>query len=187
MPQIATKSLLEEQLKRGPDYSFSSTWPWKLLLFSVIILVVLFFIYLGMILGYGPYLDSQIASLNKQKSDLSNQIQSDQSQSLVNLYAQLVNTENLLQNHRMPSKLLEFIENTTDGSVYYTNLDFSVNDYTLQLTGFATDYNAVARQVAIFSQQPRVLNVFLNNAKESGPTDVQFSLKLILSPSLIKP
>lgn len=183
MPQY-NKSLLEEQLKRGGE--MSGMWPWRLLLFTLLIFGLTVFVYLGMVLGYGPYLDSQKQALDKNIADLDAKVQSDQPKSLINLYSQLVNLQTLLKNHPMSSKLLQFLEGNTDANVYYNSLDFSLIGRTLKLGGTANDYSALSRQLAIFRSNSQITGVFLDDSRSGDSGNIQFQIRLITSPDLLK-
>ena len=185
MPQYATtKSLLEEQLKHGG--SAEGAWPWRLLLFMIIVFVSFIFLYLGIIWGYEPYLDSQAKQLDSQISVLNKQALSDEPKSLINLYSQLANVYSLLQSHPMPSKILAFLESNTDIGIYYTNLDFSTPDRNLKMAGVSRDYASLGRQLELFRRQSGVGAVFLDDSKTRDSRDVQFLIRLIIRPELFR-
>lgn len=183
MPQYG-KSILEEQLKRGVE--ISGRWPWRLLLFMLIIFGLTAFVYAGMVVGYGPYLDSQIKTLDKNLADLDARVQSDQPKALINLYSQLVNLQSLLKTHPLPSKLLQFLEGNTDVNVYYTSLDFSLSNQTLKLGGLASDYGALSRQLAIFRTNPQVKGASLEDSRSGESGNIQFQVRLVISSDLLK-
>ncbi|MEW6408362.1 MAG: hypothetical protein AB1465_06780, partial [Patescibacteria group bacterium] len=112
-----TQSILEEQLKMGEKLPVG--WPWRLLLFTVLVFAVLTTIYLGIVLGYKPYLNSRIKSLDKEINNLTQAIDDTQQKSLANFYSQLVNIQNLLARHPNASKLFDFLEKNTHNQVYY--------------------------------------------------------------------
>lgn len=183
MPQY-TKSVLEEQLKKGEG--LGAVWPWRLLLFMIIILGLLTFIYAAVILGYEPYLNSQTKSLDQKIDDLNKQAESDQAKSLIGLYSQLVNIQNILRSHRMPSKLPRFLESNTDSNVYYSNLNLLLIDQSLRLDGIATDYNALVRQLELFRRQPEIKSVLLTGSTAREDGGIQFSIRMIISPDFLK-
>ncbi len=185
MPQYS-KTLLEEQLKRGE--ALTKMWPWRLLLFTIIIFCTMLAIYLGMLLGYGPYLDARVSSLDKEIANLDRELQSDEAKSLIKFYSQLVDAAALLKDHRMPSHLADFLSNTTDSGIQYANFSFSDSDRSIQLDGVAADYNALVRQLVIFQDNPKVKDASLSNAAANADTrSVTFVIKLTMADDIVRP
>ena len=181
-----SKSLLEAQLKRGEE--LTKMWPWRLLLFTIIIFCTILAIYLGILLGYGPYLDAQASSLDKEITDLDRELQSDEAKALIRFYSQLVDTAALLKNHHMPSHLIDFLANNTDSGIQYTNFSFSDTDSIIQLDGIALGYNVLVRQLAIFENNPKVVDSSLSNASAgSDARGVTFSIRLTMAPDIVRP
>lgn len=184
MPPYEVKSILEEQLKRGEQ--FAGAWPWRLLVFMLILFLVTIFIYAGMAFGYKPYLNSQLDVLDKKLADLNKQVESDQSKILITLYSQLVNAQSILDSHFMPSKLFKFLETNTEERVYYQILTLSLAEKTLKIEGTAGDYNALVRQAEYFRRAPEIKAVFLDDSRTREGGDIQFTLRLILDPGILK-
>ena len=143
------------------------------------------FIYAGMIFGYQSYLDRKIQDLDKQVVDLNKQIESDQAKALITLYSQVVNLKNLLKNHLRSSGILTLLEQNIDSGVYYVGATFDARSNDLKLDGVASDYNALVRQIEVFRSNPNVRDIFLDEASKKDQVNVQFSLSLILAPSLL--
>ena len=82
MPQY-TNSALEQELRKPERLPVG--WPWRLLVFVVIIFGVTVATYLGMILGYKPYLNSQVKNLDAKITSLSQAVDEEQQKNLVGL------------------------------------------------------------------------------------------------------
>ncbi len=178
-----TESILEEQLKRGEKLPVG--WPWRLLLFTVLVFSVLTTIYLGMVLGYKPYLNSRIKSLDKEINNLTQAIDDTQQKNLANFYSQLVNIQNLLAHHPNASKLFDFLEKNTHNQVYFLSLNLSLAEKNLKIEGSASDYEALAQQLEIFRKAPEIERVFLEDSKLSDDKGVHFIVRLIFNQSLV--
>jgi nitrogen fixation/metabolism regulation signal transduction histidine kinase len=178
-----TKSALEEELKR-PD-SLPVGWPWRLLLFMAIVFCTMAALYLGMTLGYKPYLNSQINSLDQKISQLSQSIDEEQQKSLISFYSQLININNLLKTHSESSKFFDFLEKNTSGRVYYESADLSVSGKTVKLEGIAASYSVLAEQIEIFRRASEVEGVFLDGSSV-GQSGIDFSATLSLNPIIFE-
>lgn len=178
------KSILEEQLTKGEE--FRGLWPWRLLLVTGTVFFILVFIYFGMIFGYGPYLNSKINALDQKISDLNNQVTSEDTKNLVNLYSQLVNINTLIKFHPLPSKLFNFLETTLNSGVYLRGVDLVYSRYSLRIDGTAFDYLALSRQLAVWKKQPQIKLVSLQNSKLTNKNDVEFSVQILITQDLVK-
>jgi hypothetical protein len=178
-----TKSALEEELKR-PD-SLPVGWPWRLLLFMAIVFCTMAALYLGMTLGYQPYLNSQIRSLDQEIGQLSQSIDEEQQKRLISFYSQLVNINNLLETRPETSKFFDFLEKNTSGRVYYKSAELSVTEMTAKLEGIATSYSVLAEQIEIFRRASGVERVSLDSSSVGG-SGIDFSATLSLSSGIFE-
>lgn len=177
-----TKSILEEQLKAGEGLSVG--WPWRLLFFTVIVFGITVFLFLGMSLGYKPFLNSRAKALDKEIANLTESIGEEQQKSLINFYSQLVNIQNLLVNHPTASKLVDFLGENTHQQVNYFSLNLSLAEKNLKLDGNAPNYNILVQQLELFRRAPEIERVFLEDSK-IGEAGVRFSIKLVFKGELI--
>ncbi|MBI3638588.1 hypothetical protein HY227_02485 [Candidatus Wolfebacteria bacterium] len=180
------KSSLEEQIKRSAQAAGAGDLPWRLLLFMVLIFGITVLVYFGIIFGYKPYLSSQIKKLDQEIAAQSKNIERDEPKALITLYSQLVNIQNLLNSHPMPSKVLEFFEKNTLQNVYYVSLNLSVPEKNAKIDGVAEDYDAVVKQLEIFRKAPEVKSVFLDDSRARDGGMVQFSLRLTFVDEIFK-
>jgi lipopolysaccharide export LptBFGC system permease protein LptF len=160
-------------------------WPWRLLVFALIVFAFMVAIYFGMVFGYTPYLNSQANSLDKQINSLSQSVNQEQQKNLANFYSQLINVQTLLASHQNPSKLFDFLEKNTNQNVYYQSLELAAAEKTLKLTGNASDYNILVQQLELFRRDPRVESVFLDSSGLGATGGTDFSIRVIFKPELM--
>ena len=161
-------------------------WPWRLLVFVVIIFGVTVATYLGMTLGYKPYLNSQIKTLDAKITNLSQAVGEEQQKNLVGLYSQLVNIQSLLNSHPVASKIFDFLEKNTHQQIYYTALNLSLTEKSVKLEGIAVNYGILAQQLELFRKTPEIEKVFLDDSRLTEEGSIRFSIRLIFKPELIK-
>lgn len=183
MPQY-TNSALEQELKKPERLPVG--WPWRLLVFVVIIFGVTVATYLGMTLGYKPYLDSQIKTLDAKITNLSQAVGEEQQKNLVGLYSQLVNIQSLLNSHPVASKIFDFLEKNTHQQIYYTALNLSLTEKSVKLEGIAVNYGILAQQLELFRKTSEIEKVFLDDSRLTEEGNIRFSIRLIFKPELIK-
>jgi len=179
-----TKSALEQQLEKTTKMPVG--WPWRLLFFSTIILGIVIISYFGIILGYKPYLNSQISALDSKINDLSKTIDSNQQKNLITTYSQLVNIQNLLDSHTNTSKLFDLLEKNTLTQVYYLSLDLSLSEKKLRLDGSAPNYDVLSQQLEVFRKTPEIEKTILSDSKIINDGTIRFSIQLIFKPELVE-
>lgn len=174
---VAEKFLEPEKLAVG--------WPWRLFLFSAVIFVLTLFIYFGMLLGYKPYLDSHRQSLDKKINEIGGAISETDRENFVSFYSQLVNLQNLLNNHVKGSNIYNLLEANTCEGVYYDGAELSVIDHLIRLDGVAKSYDNLFQQLTAFEQAPNISRVILGQA-QAADKGIRFSLQIIFKPELLK-
>ncbi len=182
MPQY-TQTALEEELRRAERLPVG--WPWRLLLFSIIVFGATIAGYLGITLGYKPYLNSQIKTLDSKVANLTQTVGEEQQKNLVSLYSQLTNIQNLLNSHVAASKVFDLLEKNTQPQVYYLSLNFSLAGRDMQLDGSAPNYGVLAQQLEVFKQIPEIEKISLGDSVVVDDGTVHFSLRLIFKPAFV--
>lgn len=96
----------------------------------------------------------------------------------------------LLSQHRMPSALFEFLEQTTLESVRFSNFDFSYpsqkdEDVIVDLRGTAKGYSSLALQAREFQKNKYVENIIFSGLSLGEKGVVNFSAKIIIDPSYL--
>ncbi len=173
---VAEKFLEPEKLPVG--------WPWRLFLFSIVLFILILFIYFGMIWGYQPYLVSQQQSLDKKISEIGGSISETDRENFVNFYSQLVNLQDILNKHIKGSNIYNFLEVNTNDGVYYDGAEVSVADHLIRLDGVAKSYDNLVQQLVAFEQAPEISKVVLEQA-QAADKGIRFSLQIIFKPQLL--
>ena len=160
-------------------------WPWKLFLFSLLVLLITFVTYFGLAFGYKPFLDNRIQAIDASLDELSKTVPLDQQQDLIRFYSQLANLQRLLKDHIFASKIFPFLQTNTNKSVAINSLEMKTSERRLSLDGIAGSYEIFSQQLEAFNISPQIENLLVN---ESSAVDgkVKFKINLILKPSLFK-
>lgn len=182
MPEY--KTALEQELRGGEKLPVG--WPWRLLVFMIVIFGITIAIYFGMILGYQPYLNSQIRILDAKIATLGQSIDAEQQKNLSDFYSQLANIQNLLASHPASSKILDFLEKNTHQQTYYLVTTVSLADRSIKLEGVSPDYGIFVQQLEVFRQAPEIQNIFLDDSRIADDKSVHFTVRLIFKPDLVK-
>ncbi len=178
------KTTLEQGLTKPEKLPVG--WPWRLLIFTIIVLGVAVAGYLGMELGYKPYLNSRIKSLDEKTATLTQAIDEKEQGNLATFYSQLINVQDLLASHINPSKLLDFLETNTHSQVHYLSFNFSLTEKSLQLNGNTFNYGFLTQQMKLFQDAPEVERIFLEDSRLLEDQTIQFSMRIILKPEFLK-
>ena len=105
------QSALEEQLKKGEQLSIG--WPWRLLTLMIVVFSLSVFIYIGMMFGYKPYLNSQVKELENEIFFLNQSIDKTKQEQLISLYSQFANVQKLIDAHGITSGIFDLMEKNT--------------------------------------------------------------------------
>lgn len=182
MPPINLPTTLNEKL--GPE-KLPIGWPWKLFLFSLLTVITALVIYLGLALGYRPFLNGQVEAIDESIRTLSETIPQDQQKNLIIFYSQLANLQVLLKKHTTASKVFVFLEKNTNQSVVYTSMDLRTAERKLSLDGVATGYDVFSQQLEALNNATEVESLVINESTASEGR-VKFKLFVILKPELFK-
>lgn len=158
-------------------------WPWRLFLFSSLVLLAMVILYFGLEFGYKTYLNAQINAKDEKINELARAVSPEENQRFTDFYSQMANLRVLLDEHTFASRLLPLLENNTSKSVYYDSLSFSMKDRRLVLSGIATDYKTLSQQLEAFERNNDIEKVLINESKREG-TRVRFRVSLFLNPGL---
>lgn len=175
---VAEKFMEPEKLPVG--------WPWKLFIFSIILFALVIFIYLGIIWGYQPYLQSQKKSFDQKINETGGVISESDRENFVSVFSQLANLQSLLNTHIKGSNIYSFLEKNTNQGVYFEGADLSVTEHFLRLEGIARSYDNLVQQLVAFEQAPEIARVILEQS-QTAERGIRFSLQLIIKPEMLKP
>jgi len=129
-----------------------------LLIFSIGVLVFVVLVYFGITIGYEPYLNSQISTLQQKIVTAGKSISADQQSSILNFYSEISNLQTLLKNHVVFSPFLSWLENNTETNVYYSSIVFSSGTQ-VSLTVDAKTQADLDQQLSIFESSPQVSHI----------------------------
>jgi hypothetical protein len=140
------------------DTQKTPRWSHGLLLFSAGIFFLIIFIYLGITVGYEPYLNSRISQLQQQMSTVSKSIPANQQSALVNFYSGLFHLQALLKGHVVFTPFFAWLEKSTEANVYYSHVVFSSGNQ-VAVTVEAKTQADLDQQLAIFESAPEVSHI----------------------------
>ena len=173
-----------EQLGRAPVKT--PGWSGQLLMFSSTLFFISLVVYLGLIFGYRPYLNSQVKRLDDRIQSLSQQIPLEDQKKIINFYAQLVNLRAVLNGHIFTTPIFGWLEKNTHSNIYYTRIGLNTQNRQVTLAGFAKSVNDLAEQLKIFDDDPGVVQLNFGNSSIGQGGFWQFSLVLTLTPEMFK-
>lgn len=152
-------------------------WPWRLMFFSVFILILSLFIYFGLRFGYSSFLDNNLTVLEEDISRLSSEVTEEDQDRFVNFYSQLINLKTILEEHPFSSKIFNFLEENTIATVSFSEANISITDRTLSLRGQTDSIKTLAQQLAVFEQSSEVERAILRNISlDAGKVGFNFIL-----------
>ena len=172
---------VSDQMMRSGDMSLGL--PWRLFVFSFVILFLSILTYFGLAFGYSGYLNSQITAKDQEIQDLAKKISPESQNVFVDFYSRLSNYKNIFGAHVYNAKIFPALEKITLPSVYYTSVDLNVGSRTMILSGSASDFESLSRQLYLYDQEPLVEGYILNQSRMVEGI-VNFRATLVFSPKL---
>lgn len=155
--------------------------PWRLMIFSFVLLAFSVFIFLGLKFGYDVYLDGQLESLDERVEQLSTEVSQGQQERFLVFYSQLSNLEAVLNKRGFSHNIFDFLENDTLPSVYYSEAEYSDATDEIRLTGLANTMKDLVDQMSVFGDASEVARVTLNSVSLIG-SQVGFEIQLVFNP-----
>lgn len=159
--------------------------PWRLFLFSLLVVIAVVVIYAGLDFGYKIYLNNQIKVRDQKINELTQAISQEEQNQFINFYSQLANLQILLDKHLLISKIFPFLEKNTNQQVYYNRVDLRASQRRLDLEGAAASYEIFAQQLEALNRAPEVEQLVVNDSQASGGR-VTFRLFIILKTDTFK-
>jgi len=160
--------------------------PWKALIFSVVIFGLTIIIYAGVMLGYKAFLSSAIEEKENRIAELERSaLKEETEREFIQFYSQLINIRNLLESHIAITPAFAMLETNTKTDIGFSNMAINTRDRSINISGFARSYEALAAQVAIYKNMPGVQEVSLISA-ERADNMVSFDIKIALESSLLR-
>jgi hypothetical protein len=100
--------------------------------------------------------------------------------------AKIKDFSSILAGHLYPSKFFSFFEKLCHPKVWFSQIDFNVDNCSLSLSGETTDFLTLEQQLRIFKKEPLIKSVILSDLSVGGEGLVSFSLSIILDQNILK-
>src|SRR3989344_6926838 len=144
--------MAQQFVKKSPVEQFESEqlpvgWPWRFFSISLVIFLAIIFVYLGLIFGYEPYLNSEIQKIDDQINKILEAVSKEEQEKFIRFYSRLTNLKNLLDNHAAASKIFPLLEKITNQKVSYNSFNLRVPERELELEGSADSYVVLGEQL----------------------------------------
>lgn len=159
--------------------------PLRLLAFSIFLFLLSLLSYFALNFGYSTYLNNQISNTEEETKALTQKISTDSQNKFIDVYSRLSNFKNLLAGHIYSTKAFPLLEKITYPSVYYNNVELSVNDKRIVLSGIAANFEALSRQLKLYDDEPLIESYILNQSRVVE-NQVNFRTTLTLLPKLFQ-
>lgn len=101
------------------------------------------------------------------------------------LEQRLKNLRSLLSGHVFPSNVFTFLEKNTLPEVRFLNMVFDAEARKLDMSGEASSFSVVSRQVNIFERDPQVERVEFGGLSSSGANLAGFKLTIMFKKSFL--
>lgn len=175
-----TQSALERELMKKEVIKLGA--PWRLLIMGFIVFGTAVGIFLGMKFGFQPFLESQVNKEDQKIKQLLGSFTADQVADSQVFYSQLINISDVIESRNLATPILEILEKNTLKNIYFNNLNYSVTNKEIKLSGIAPNYDALSQQLEVFKNSPDVGKVLMDNASqaEGRSQSIQFSMRLKL-------
>lgn len=177
-----TDQHIEELL--SPE-QLASGWPWKIFLTMFAAFGAVTLSYVGMTLGYKPYLQNRIDEVATQIDDLAKSLPLAEQQKFLKFYSQIVNMKALLESHVNLEKLFALLEKNTHQRVVFDGLQFDSSRRELLIDGTADSYNTLAQQLQAFDQS-KDIEKYLVQQSRIVEGKVKFRLTATVSENILK-
>jgi len=146
---------------------------------------ILFVLLLGIsaaLFGYRVYLNKQVAALDEEISTLNASLDANMFEQMTAFDSQIKTVKKILDVHVEGSRLFSFLEENTFRQVVWSNLNADFAKAEVNVSGRASTYSVLAKQVSHFSSLPRVKDVSVSGITLSPEGGVQFSLRIGVNP-----
>jgi hypothetical protein len=168
----------DQVVSRAPR---SPAWFGQLMAFSVTLLALATVVYLGIIFGFRPYLESRVVSLDQEIEDFTRQVPEDEQKAIATFYSQLSNIRTVLAKHTATPEFLSWLESGTVQNVQLTKVTYNTSSRQAQISGVARSTTDVASQVVALQNLPGVERVDFRSSSQAG-ANVIFDLLVTVAP-----
>ncbi len=179
MPQYSQN--VSEQIMKSDN--LGSGLPWRLLAFSSFVFLLSILAYVGLSVGYANYLDTQILNKDHEIEALTQKVSPEAQSVFVDFYSRLSNFKSLLTSHVYTDKVFPMLEKITSSNVYYNNFDLNIAEKRLVLSGLASNFETLGRQLYLYDKDP-MISAYILNQSRSVEGLINFRVTLLLSSKL---
>lgn len=154
-----------------------SVFPWRLLVFTGVVLLLTVLIFFGASFGYKPYLEGKITEVNSQLEKITASLQV-QDSDVFEVYSQLYNIQSLSKDHTYGSQIFSVLETGTLPNVTLVKAQVDTKKGTFFLQGMAPNYDTVVQQVASYASVDGVTKAQLTSSSQNEDGTVSFSVDM---------
>jgi len=182
MPQYSQN--VSDQIMKSDG--MGSGLPWRLLAFSIFFFLLSLLVYFALSFGYANYLNNQILNTEEETKALTQKISTDAQNKFIDVYSRLFNFKNLLAGHIYSTKAFPLLEKITSPFVFYNNIELNIDEKRIVLSGIATSFEALSRQLKLYDDEKSMIEAYILNQSRIVEDQVNFRVTLILSPKLFQ-
>lgn len=180
---VNTSNIVSKFAKNGES---QVGWPWRLMLFSLLLVGFVVAAYFGLILGYFTYANSAIRDLDSRIAQISASVDPETRSRFLDFYSQIYGIQKILNSHIKTSRIFAMLDANTNPRVRYTIARIDTARLQADINGAAANYQVLSQQLAAFAAASDIANVELRDSQVSESGAVNFFLRLTLKPSLLK-
>lgn len=154
--------------------------PWRLMIFTFVLLLFAILLFAGLKFGYINYLDDQIEATDSQMEDLAAQVSEGEKERFLTFYSQLVNLKKVLDRRSFSQNLFSLMEGNTLESIYYTNVEYSEDRLSAIFSGRAESMEDFVNQMTVFGDSNEINKAVLQDLS-LAEGEVNFSVNILLN------
>lgn len=130
------------------------------------------------VVRYEGDLGNKIDFLNGQISALEEQRDKAAEENLLVVKEQLELTSGLLKSHLRWPKALAVLESLLQDQVRFESMSAKIQDGAIDISGFASSYNVIAKQIASFLSGKGISDVMIGKTSSSPSGQIQFDMRV---------
>lgn len=92
----------------------------------------------------------------------------------------------LLENHRFPLNIFNFLEKNTHPKVWFSKLNLDLEKNLLTVSGQADNSEVMGQQILIFKKEALIQNLNLSNLSRGKEGKIEFDLQFTFQPQIFK-
>lgn len=167
-----------------------TSFTWRALFYTGAIFALAFLVYLGLALGYKPFLTKAITGIDTEIDKISKARTSDRESqqfevTFLDFYSQALNIQQLLKDHVAVTPVFDLIERSTREDVFFQTIQIDEKTRVISFSGLAKDYASLASQFAVYGGLSETEGTTITGSRQSDAGMV-FDFKMILTPPVFK-